>query len=334
MNKEIINGSNWMSATDGTIPITALNIPGTHDSSTKYCIFSLFSQTQSLTIEEQLYAGVRYFDMRFSLKNNEFICAHSISDCKISGGLFAKKLRAEDTIEICKDFLKKNPDETILFQLKENYTSSGDLFFELFYEKYIRNDENSWFLENRIPCLDEVRGKIMLLRAVGVSKEKFNDNNSGINFCGYPYVGTTKTIDFRTGDISCITNPDTVYTHMLVQDSYKQKPSQKTKAMTAFIENNPDKNDFNINMANCIGGIPCPIFTAFKVNAFLGEIDFAEKGYFGIVGLDFATEELCKKIYMCNKMTQTPKPVTQCENISRPSLNEILFGIIKPLIKH
>ncbi len=331
MSDVVINGSNWMSAIDGNTPITALNIPGTHDSATKYCDFSLFSQTQSLTIEEQLYAGVRYFDMRFSLKNGEFVCAHSISDCKISRGLFAKKLRAEDTVKICKDFLRNNPDETILFQLKEDNTSSGDAFFELFYKKYIENDKDAWFLENRTPTLEEARGTIILLRAVSIPDEKFDNNNSGINFCSYPHVSTKQTIDFRTGNVTYISDADTVYTKLVVQDSYLLKPEQKKKALSAFIESEPDNNNYNINMANCIGGIPAPIFKSQKINAFLREYNFSGKDYFGIVGLDFASDELCRKIYMCNKMTRTPKAPTECHVNSRPSFNEILF---RPFIKH
>lgn len=329
MNKAMINGSNWMSAIDGATSITALNVPGTHDSATKYCAFSLFSQTQSLTIEEQLYAGVRYFDMRFRLKNGEFICAHSISDCKVSLGLFAKNLLAKDAIAICKDFLKKNPGETILFQLKEDNTSSGDAFFEQFYKKYIQDDEDAWFLENKTPSLDEARGKIVLLRVVSVSNEKFSDSTSGINFCSYPYVGGTQTIDFRTGEVSYTENGNTAYTHLLVQDSYKHTPKQKIKAMNVFMNENHDRNNYNINMANCIGGIPLPICNSLKVNAFLAEYEFSEDKYFGIVGLDFATAELCKRIYMSNTMDQTPKTPTECSEKSKASLTEKIFNMLK-----
>lgn len=333
MNKAIINGSNWMSAINGSTPITALNIPGTHDSTTKFCAFSLFSQTQSLTIEEQLYAGVRYFDMRFRLKNEEFICAHSISDCKVSNGLFAKKLLAEDTVAICKDFLKKNLGETILFQLKEDNTSSGDAFFELFYKKYIQDDKSIWFLENRTPSLNEARGKIVLLRTVSVSSEKFSDCNSGINFRSYPYVGGTQTIDFRSGDVSYIENSNETYTRLFVQDSYKHTPAQKIKAMTAFMNEKPDRSNYNINMANCIGGIPFPIYTSLKVNKFLAEREFPEGEYFGIVGLDFATTELCKRIYMGNDMTETPRTPTECSKKSNASLTEKIFNIFRYFFK-
>ena len=328
-----VNGSNWMSTLDMSTPVTAFNIPGTHDSATKFCVASLFSQTQCLTIEEQLYAGVRYFDMRFKLKNEEFICEHGLTDCKASGGLFSKKLYADDTVAVCKNFLKQNPGETILFQLKEDNTSSGDAFFELFYKKYIENDKNSWFLENRTPTLAEAKGKMILLRAVSISDAKFNDQNSGINFRGYPYVGSTDTIDFRTGNISLVDDPDKTYAKLFVQDSYKQKPSQKPTAMDAFIESQPDRNNYNINMANCIGGFPSPVFTSYIINGFLKKYNFSGKGYFGIVAMDFVTDELCRKIYMCNEMPNTPAPATKCPSESKTTITEKLFNLFRFFIK-
>ena len=60
-----VGGNGWMSKIDGETPITAINIPGTHDSATEYVSFAFVSRTQALSIAEQLEAGVRYFDMRF-----------------------------------------------------------------------------------------------------------------------------------------------------------------------------------------------------------------------------------------------------------------------------
>ena len=34
--KDKINGANWMSGLCSDLPITAINMPGTHDSATKY----------------------------------------------------------------------------------------------------------------------------------------------------------------------------------------------------------------------------------------------------------------------------------------------------------
>lgn len=78
-----INGANWMSSLCSDLPITAINMPGTHDSATKYVRFKPICNTQNLTIEEQLQIGVRYLDMRFELKDGrKLVAVHSIADCK------------------------------------------------------------------------------------------------------------------------------------------------------------------------------------------------------------------------------------------------------------
>lgn len=50
--EEKIDGSNWMSAVDGERKITALSIPGTHDSATVNADANAVSKTQSLTVTE------------------------------------------------------------------------------------------------------------------------------------------------------------------------------------------------------------------------------------------------------------------------------------------
>lgn len=82
-----IDGSNWMSAIKPDVPITAINMPGTHDSSTKYVDISPIFKTQDGSVSEQLYRGARYFDMRFELqKDKRLVAVHS-------GGLLPKGLR-------------------------------------------------------------------------------------------------------------------------------------------------------------------------------------------------------------------------------------------------
>ena len=163
--KDKINGANWMSSLCSDLPITAINMPGTHDSATKYVRFAPICNTQNLTIEEQLQIGVRYLDMRFELKDGrKLVAVHSIADCKKERGLNSADLTAADTVNMCESFLKENPGETILFQLKEDDGDAGIALFGEFYAQCIRGREELWYLENRIPALGEVRGKIVLLR--------------------------------------------------------------------------------------------------------------------------------------------------------------------------
>lgn len=84
-------------------------------------------------------------------------------------------LTAADTVNMCEIFLKENPGETILFQLKEDDGDAGIALFGEFYAQCIRGREELWYLENRIPALGEVRGKIVLLRVVGVDASHFDD---------------------------------------------------------------------------------------------------------------------------------------------------------------
>lgn len=172
--KDKINGANWMISLCSDLPITAINMPGTHDSATKYVRFKPICNTQNLTIEEQLQIGVRYLDMRFELKDGrKLVAVHSIADCKKERGLNSADLTAADTVNMCEIFLKENPGETILFQLKEDDGDAGIALFGEFYAQCIRGREELWYLENRIPALGEVRGKIVLLRVVGVDASHF-----------------------------------------------------------------------------------------------------------------------------------------------------------------
>ena len=205
-----INGANWMSSLCSDLPITAVNMLGTHDSATKHIRFKPICNTQNLTIEEQLQIGVRYLDMRFELKDGrKLVAVHSIADCKKERGLKAADLTAADTVNIKGSFLKENPGETILFQLKEDDGDAGIALFGEFYAQCIRGREELWYLENRIPALGEVRGKIVLLRVVGVDASHFDDKTCGIDFSAYPYVGSRDILDFRRRDMKKLSDGKT-----------------------------------------------------------------------------------------------------------------------------
>ena len=292
-----VGGNGWMRKIDGETPITAINIPGTHDSATEYVSFAFVSRTQALSIAEQLEAGVRYFDMRFEKTENGFKAVHSLSDCREGKSIFSEKLTAEKIIGDCSAFLSENPSETILFQLREDDGDAGDSFFESFYELFIKNNPDLWFCENRIPKLGEVRGKIVLLRVGGIDGEKFTDKNSGINFSMYPYIDGMKKHDYRREDIKTLGG--TAYCSMYVQDSYQLLGRRKLAAIEDFLASELDRAEFNICMTNCTG-ILMPWMNAIYVNRRLKEYGFESGRYYGIVAADFIDPELCRMIYSSN----------------------------------
>lgn len=271
-------------------------MPGTHDSACHYVDFGFISQTQTLSVTEQLRAGVRYFDFRFKLVGDKLLANHSICYCRKKKGFWNQILTAEDIVKECLDFLTENPTETILFQLKEAESHTGELFFTTFFDNYIKHASEKWYLSNANPTLGEARGKIVLLRAVSVDKEKFTDENSGIDFTSYPYVGTYNVDDWRRGELKKLDG--TVYGAMLVQDSYKSEGKYKWQTVTRFLESDLSENEFNICYTSCTR-IFVPRINVKYINKKILEYDFRKK-YYGIIVTDFIDAEICRKIIDSN----------------------------------
>ena len=290
------NMKNWMKKIPDEKKITGINIPGTHDSACRFVDFGFISQTQKMSVTEQLEAGVRYFDFRFKLLENTFLANHSICYCRKQFGFWNPVLTCDDIVNECLDFLSHNPSETILFQLKEAESNSGENFYYLFYEKYIKDSPENWFVENRIPTMGEARGRIILLRAVSVDKEKFSDENSGIDFIEYPYVGTYNIDDWRRGDLK--KNDSTPYGSMLVQDSYKSEGKHKWQTVTRFLESNLSENDFNICYTSCTR-IFVPRINVKYINRQILSYNFRSK-YYGIIAVDFIDSRIAERIIMTN----------------------------------
>lgn len=300
-----INGANWLSALDDSLPITAINMPGTHDSAARYVNFSSLARTQSLSIPQQLCSGVRYFDMRLNVKGKKIVAYHSVIPCKKSIGLFAPDITANDIVSDCKSFLEQNPGETVLFLLRQEGLTRDKEFFGKFYDDIIAPSPELWFTENRIPTLGEVRGKIVLLRSCELDASRFETANSGINFEDYPYISSTDTDNFR---FKAIEEADgEIVGYMYVQDSYKVEGEKKTKTIASFFDDNLSENHFNICCTNA-NNLKNPYANAKHINAFLSSYDFKAGSVYGIVSMDFATPELCERIYMTNLplMTSTP----------------------------
>lgn len=283
---------NWMKKIPDEKKITGINMPGTHDSACRFADFGFISQTQTLSVAQQLEAGVRYFDFRFKFTDGRFIANHSICYCRKKKGFRSEILTADDIVKECLDFLNDNPTETILFQLKEAESHTGTDFYTGFYKKYIEPCKEKWFSENRIPIMGETRGKIILLRAVSADVDIFTDENCGIDFTDYPYVGTYNFDDWKTGEISTLSGD--VYAEMFVQDSYKSEGKHKWGTITRFLESGLDEKSFNICYTSCTR-ILVPRISSRSINKKLMSYDFCGR-YTGIIAMDFVNAQLCRKI--------------------------------------
>lgn len=103
---------NWMSQISEGRKLSELNIPGTHESCARYGGSLAVCQTMSL--QEQLEAGIRFIDIR---------CRHIGDGFAIHHGPFYQNLTfGKDLHDVCINFLKNNPSECIVMSIKKEYT--------------------------------------------------------------------------------------------------------------------------------------------------------------------------------------------------------------------
>ena len=100
----------WMSYIHDDTKISDISIPGTHDSGATHSIFDVSGKCQDLSIKQQLRVGVRFFDLRLQLVNDEFKIVHSFVDQRLSFKKVMKDLS---------NFINENNSEFIIISLKK-----------------------------------------------------------------------------------------------------------------------------------------------------------------------------------------------------------------------
>lgn len=114
---DIISCTSWMGDISDDVVVTALSIPGTHDSG---CIDGPvgFAKTQNADLAEQLTAGIRFLDIRLAHYQNDLHVHHDV--------IYMGK-DYKDVLKICVDFLAEHPSEIILMSVNEETRFDGPL---------------------------------------------------------------------------------------------------------------------------------------------------------------------------------------------------------------
>lgn len=289
------NGTNWMEKIDSHKELSQLNIPGTHDCGTKLVDKNAEKyQCQSLFIREQINIGVRYFDIRCAAGSDgstQYI-KHDSAFCKNEQG---NLLTIDELIDIGKDFLKNHPTEALIYQIKNEGGDGNDSRLCNYLSKYIVN--GSLWAQNRIPCLDEIRGKIVLVRRFTVKENQYHIPEDGFG------------INLSSWDSECFIKKDwNTFVHVnskaWVQDRYTVGADEKYDLLKRAIDemNNPKTNPnagWSICLSSCIK--PTPAKAACEINEkLLASDSVLNAKKIGTFVVDFASEALIRKIYMTN----------------------------------
>ena len=161
-----VDGSSWMSALPDDLRLGAFSIPGSHDTMALHETVYNSAQTQSMGLQEQLEAGVRFLDIR---------CRHVSDRCAIHHGQIYQKANLNDVLTVVSSFLLLNPGETILMSVKdrewtdEKVSRSFTATFLSYARAYPGLFADNELLRDGAPELGSVRGRIVLIRRFGLA---------------------------------------------------------------------------------------------------------------------------------------------------------------------
>jgi 1-phosphatidylinositol phosphodiesterase len=166
-----LHASQWMTDLPNDTNLTSLSIPGTHDTMTSAVVGPIY-QCQNHPLSTQLESGLRYFDIRARLKNDELLIYHQDQYTQHS---------YTDVLTTFFSFLETNPGETILMRLKEESTPiNSTIDFLTAFNYYRLNstltspgfEKHVWLPPSSpgpttVPTLGTLRSKILILQNFG-----------------------------------------------------------------------------------------------------------------------------------------------------------------------
>ena len=349
-----LNGKNWMSGIPDDRYLCEINLPGTHDSATAYCknttdnqvqllgrpVFNSgeYARTQSLTLSEQLNAGVRYLDLRFAPKEGTLLLCHGNIEkvaavnkiiqimsfflplLRLLGAPDAPLLSLDTEFyayedEACtvpltgdsvfgqiKAFLQENPSETLIITAKKE-NGDTEAFLQLFKAQ----------LETLQTEVNPSTGQAYLYTENGnglYTKMPTLSEVRGKIVLMTPFyeelqAGDTLDAKNRAGETDFMGMTFHYENHWSVTASLKTKYAECfLKEFSTEMSRDPEQHMDHANVLKTnasVVPIQSPQTIARRVNDSLYSQNKLEKGrYYGWIMGDFMTEEICSAIWHTN----------------------------------
>ncbi len=276
--EEVVDSSSWLASIPDNTLVCSLSIPGAHDAATysmNQVLISDFAKTQAMSIANLFDGGVRAFDLRPALVNNQL---------KIFHGSFDTGTSFPDAVESILDRIAQNPSEfaIIIIRHEEEGDSNNANWGRRIYE-YLSSLPDSSVLREfdaRI-TVAQLRGRILFL-----SRSEYQNGPIGAYIKGW-YSG----MDIEKQKLATIGNG-----RLWVQDAYN--PDSKEEKLSAirnllleFSENvEPDIWSINHVSGYMPGPFNAPNYgeNAQNVNGQTADWIDMSSGRIGIIMMDFA----------------------------------------------
>ena len=262
---------------NNSINITSLAIPGTHNScSNKFheqqksdVQFRMINQIWS--INEQLNAGIRYFDLRPGYKY-------------IYHGNYSTIYTLDYVLNLFKNFLEKYPSEFLIVRFKYSNLSWVDNPFSIenYLVKIIKKYDKLFYKLKEFPKIKDIRGKI------------------------YPFVELFEYSNFTNWTDSV---NKTFYLQDYFELKIKffyQRPREikkKRNLIKEYIKLAKNMEDNILIINHCSAKNKYIKATSFYTSLMFNEVPFKEKNLKGVFVFDFPSELLIKHIINQNLLS-------------------------------
>jgi 1-phosphatidylinositol phosphodiesterase len=160
-----IDLTRWMARLADNAPLSAITIPGTHDSGARFggvapvvdFVTALWVQAQNWTVTQQLNAGVRFLDVRCHAEPDGSLRIHHL--------FVDEQLSLTDVLRECVLFLAANPSEAVLMRVQQEASTTPEPQFVAAFDRHVREADagDRLYRKPTIPQLRPVRGRIVLM---------------------------------------------------------------------------------------------------------------------------------------------------------------------------
>ena len=323
--------TNWMSYLYDNLYLNRINIPGTHDSGTKYVDAG---QCQNIPINEQLDMGVRFLDMRVGVmwRNVDGRKQHYL---QIYHGDFNANLSFDQVVDWCSSFLKAHPTEFIVMSVKEDpdpqrgseYNTAQ--MMEQYIAKYNAKHPGLFHTTNKyIPWVGEARGKIILMRRynngncepIGIdARSNWPNDSYGIyenaefyDEGGLPIdvrLAVQDCYSFGSGGSGCEAEKWYCWRKWRGKAEEDERPGSKWAGKTLWINFGSGCNKLGLAIEAIANYVNPRIKSSFDNLYNSGDIR-------GIIPMDFVRSDVVQAIYNSNILVRTEQPPPSAYGIS------------------
>lgn len=285
LGEKSVTTASWQSALPGDMPVSEVSLPGAHDAATssiKIPIVEGFAKTQVISIAKQWEYGVRVFDLRPAVVDEDLLICHSAIRTKTS---FAS---AVSSIVMALD---KNPTEFAIVVIRHEEEADGNCEdWGQMMADYIGSLPARRVVRDFDPYMtvDQIRGRILFLLREDIA-------DPGIGARLYDWTSSDDLERQKSARIG-----DGI---LWVQDYYDPEDADdKMAAITAMMDSfaaNKRQGIWCINHASgynhAIFGAPDYGSNAENVNAATAEYVQGVNGSVGFVLMDFAGAKRYKR---------------------------------------